>query len=369
MNGLPERRIDVQFDDNRLLPMLYGEHDRHLARIESLLGVSLISRGNTLTISGPPDAAETAQAALNGLYQRLTRGQTIDSGEVDGAVRMATADPGFAGVSAGEEPRAPGQQATITRAEIALRTRRRGPITPRSPTQAAYLQALAESELVFGLGPAGTGKTYLAVAQAVALLTTGQVDRIVLSRPAVEAGERLGFLPGDLKEKVDPYLRPLYDALHDMLPAEQVKKRLESGEIEIAPLAFMRGRTLGNAFVILDEAQNTTPMQMKMFLTRLGEGGRMVVTGDISQIDLPSGTRSGLRDALDILGGVEGVRFVRFTDADVVRHPMVARIIRAYDQADVREAARKQARRANPKSEYSEPGTIDREAGIVGEEQ
>ncbi|WP_455173072.1 PhoH family protein [Azospirillum largimobile] len=344
--------------------MLYGEHDRHLARIESLLGVSLISRGNTLTISGPPDAAETAQAALNGLYQRLTRGQTIDSGEVDGAVRMATADPGFVGVTGGEEPRAPGQQATITRAEIALRTRRRGPITPRSPTQAAYLQALAESELVFGLGPAGTGKTYLAVAQAVALLTTGQVDRIVLSRPAVEAGERLGFLPGDLKEKVDPYLRPLYDALHDMLPAEQVKKRLESGEIEIAPLAFMRGRTLGNAFVILDEAQNTTPMQMKMFLTRLGEGGRMVVTGDISQIDLPSGTRSGLRDALDILRGVEGVRFVRFTDADVVRHPMVARIIRAYDQADVREAARKQARRTG-----STPETTDREAGIVGEEE
>ena len=356
MNGLPERRIDVQFDDNRLLPMLYGEHDRHLARIESLLGVSLISRGNTLTISGPSDAAETAQAALNGLYQRLTRGQTIDGGEVDGAVRMATADAGFAGVAAGEEPRAPGQQATITRAEIALRTRRRGPITPRSPTQAAYLQALAESELVFGLGPAGTGKTYLAVAQAVALLTTGQVDRIVLSRPAVEAGERLGFLPGDLKEKVDPYLRPLYDALHDMLPAEQVKKRLESGEIEIAPLAFMRGRTLGNAFVILDEAQNTTPMQMKMFLTRLGEGGRMVVTGDISQIDLPSGTRSGLRDALDILRGVEGVRFVRFTDADVVRHPMVARIIRAYDQADAREAERKQARRISSVPEMTGNG-------------
>ncbi len=362
MNGLPERRIDVQFDDNRLLPMLYGEHDRHLARIESLLGVSLISRGNTLTISGPSDAAETAQAALNSLYGRLTRGQTIDGGEVDGAVRMATADPGFAGVSAGEEPRAPGQQATITRAEIALRTRRRGPITPRSPTQAAYLQALAESELVFGLGPAGTGKTYLAVAQAVALLTTGQVDRIVLSRPAVEAGERLGFLPGDLKEKVDPYLRPLYDALHDMLPAEQVKKRLESGEIEIAPLAFMRGRTLGNAFVILDEAQNTTPMQMKMFLTRLGEGGRMVITGDISQIDLPSGTRSGLRDALDILRGVEGVRFVRFTDADVVRHPMVARIIRAYDQADAREAKRKQARRIG-----SVPETTGNGPAIVGD--
>ncbi|CAO3399179.1 PhoH family protein [Azospirillum palustre] len=369
MNGLPERRIDVQFDDNRLLPMLYGEHDRHLARIESLLGVSLISRGNTLTISGPSEAAETARTALNGLYGRLTRGQTIDGGEVDGAVRMATAEAGFAGVSTGEEARPAAPQATITRAEIALRTRRRGPITPRTPTQAAYLQALAESELVFGLGPAGTGKTYLAVAQAVALLTTGQVDRIVLSRPAVEAGERLGFLPGDLKEKVDPYLRPLYDALHDMLPAEQVKKRLESGEIEIAPLAFMRGRTLGNAFVILDEAQNTTPMQMKMFLTRLGEGGRMVVTGDISQIDLPTGTRSGLRDALDILGGVEGVRFVRFTDADVVRHPMVARIIRAYDQADAREAERRQARRTNAAPASSAAETTGRDAGIVGEPQ
>ncbi|AWK87910.1 PhoH family protein [Azospirillum thermophilum] len=319
--------------------MLYGEHDRHLARIENQLGVSLISRGNVLTVSGPADSAEAARSALDALYERLKRNMPVGAAEVDAAVRMATAD-------GGEEAR--GQNlATITRAEIALRTRRRGPITPRSPTQAAYLQALAESELVFGLGPAGTGKTYLAVAQAVALLTSGQVDRIVLSRPAVEAGERLGFLPGDLKEKVDPYLRPLYDALHDMLPAEQVKKRLESGEIEIAPLAFMRGRTLANAFVILDEAQNTTPMQMKMFLTRLGEGGRMAVTGDISQIDLPSGTRSGLRDALDILRGVEGVRFVHFTDADVVRHPMVARIIRAYDAADARAKA--------PRSQRPEP--------------
>jgi len=331
LNGQPDRRIDVQFEDNRLLPMLYGEHDRNLARIETLLGVSLISRGNTLTVSGPPEAAEAAHAALDALYERLSRGIPVGTGEVDGAVRMATSP-------AAEEARATGG-ATITRAEITLRTRKRGPITPRSPMQAAYLQALAESELVFGLGPAGTGKTYLAVAQAVALLTTGQVDRIVLSRPAVEAGERLGFLPGDLKEKVDPYLRPLYDALHDMLPAEQVKKRLESGEIEIAPLAFMRGRTLGNAFVILDEAQNTTPMQMKMFLTRLGEGGRMAVTGDISQIDLPSGTKSGLRDAMDVLKGVEGVRFVQFSDADVVRHPMVARIVRAYDRADAQKAA------------------------------
>ncbi len=353
MNGQPDRRIDVQFDDNRLLPMLYGEHDRHLARIENLLGVSLISRGNTLTVSGPPDAAEAAKSVLDALYERLSRGMAVGTGEVDGAVRMATA-PGaaMAAVPGIDEARGTNPAVVARTAEITLRTRRRGPITPRSPMQAAYLQALAESELVFGLGPAGTGKTYLAVAQAVAMLTTGQVDRIVLSRPAVEAGERLGFLPGDLKEKVDPYLRPLYDALHDMLPAEQVKKRLESGEIEIAPLAFMRGRTLGNAFVILDEAQNTTPMQMKMFLTRLGEGGRMAVTGDITQIDLPAGAKSGLRDALDILQGVDGVRFVHFTDADVVRHPMVARIIRAYDRAETQRAA------PRPATALSDPGRV-----------
>ncbi|WP_051140021.1 PhoH family protein [Azospirillum brasilense] len=319
MNGLPDQRpdqrIDLNFDDNRLLPMLYGEHDRHLARIENQLGVSLISRGNTLTIAGPAESSEAARSAIDALYERLKRGMTVGTGEVDAAVRMAT---GVGGAVRDQN------LATLSRGEVAVRTRRKGAITPRSPMQAAYLQALAESEMVFGLGPAGTGKTYLAVAQAVALLTTGQVDRIILSRPAVEAGERLGFLPGDLKEKVDPY----------MLPAEQVKKRLESGEIEIAPLAFMRGRTLANAFVILDEAQNTTPMQMKMFLTRLGEGGRMAVTGDISQTDLPAGTKSGLREALDILEGVEGIRFVHFSAADVVRHPLVARIIRAYDRAE-----------------------------------
>jgi len=330
LNGPSEQRIDLQFDDNRLLPMLYGQHDQHLARIETQLGVSLISRGNVLTIAGPEDSAESARSALTALYERLRRGLPVGIGEVDAAVRMATSviDP------AGRDQ----ALATIAKPDFQVRTRRKGAISPRSPTQAVYLQALAESEMVFGLGPAGTGKTYLAVAQAVALLTSGQVDRIVLSRPAVEAGERLGFLPGDLKEKVDPYLRPLYDALHDMLPAEQVKKRLDSGEIEIAPLAFMRGRTLANAFVILDEAQNTTPMQMKMFLTRLGEGGRMVVTGDVTQIDLPAGTRSGLKDALEILKEVEGVRFVHFTDRDVVRHPLVSRIVRAYDRHDAAKA-------------------------------
>jgi phosphate starvation-inducible PhoH-like protein len=200
--------------------------------------------------------------------------------------------------------------------------------------QARYMRMLHEKELVFGLGPAGTGKTYLAVAVAVAMLTKGAVDRIVLSRPAVEAGERLGFLPGDLREKVDPYLRPLYDALYDMLPAEQVVKRLSSGDIEIAPLAFMRGRTLAHSFVILDEAQNTSAMQMKMFLTRLGENSRMVVTGDLSQIDLPSGTKSGLKDALEAIGDVPDIGVTQFTEVDVVRHHLVAKIVHAYDKRD-----------------------------------
>jgi phosphate starvation-inducible PhoH-like protein len=221
----------------------------------------------------------------------------------------------------------------LPQADGAIVTRRKR-IGPRSPTQAEYIAALGESEMVFGVGPAGTGKTYLAVAQAVSLLIAGRVDRIVLSRPAVEAGERLGFLPGDLKEKVDPYLRPLYDALYDLLPAEQVAKHIETGTIEIAPLAFMRGRTLAHSFVILDEAQNTTVMQMRMALTRMGEASRMVITGDTSQIDLKPGDKSGLVDALEILDGTEGIRVVRFTDRDVVRHPLVARIVRAYEAAD-----------------------------------
>ncbi|HEV7370146.1 PhoH family protein [Arenibaculum sp.] len=325
MTGVPDRRIDLQFDDNRLLALLYGEHDSHLARIETQLGVSLISRGNRLTIAGPPESAESARSAIEALWERLKQNMTVGPGEVDAALRMATTPVGV-----GDRDTV---MAAITRPDFNVKTRRRS-ISPRSATQATYLKALQDSELVFGLGPAGTGKTYLAVAQAVSMLTSGQVDRIILSRPAVEAGERLGFLPGDLREKVDPYLRPLYDALYDMMPAEQVAKRLASGEIEVAPLAFMRGRTLANAYVILDEAQNTTPMQMKMFLTRLGENGRMAITGDITQIDLPSGTRSGLKEAMGILQGVEGVSFVQFTEADVVRHPLVGRIVRAYDEHD-----------------------------------
>jgi phosphate starvation-inducible PhoH-like protein len=248
---------------------------------------------------------------------------------VDAAIRMSELD----------DPRLP-------LSDLPAIHTRRGAVGPRSPGQAAYMDALSRHEMVFGVGPAGTGKTYLAVAQAVAMLQGGKVDRIVLSRPAVEAGERLGFLPGDLKEKVDPYLRPLYDALHDMMPGEQVVRRMGTGEIEVAPLAFMRGRTLAHAFVILDEAQNTTPVQMKMFLTRMGEGTRMVITGDLSQIDLPSGTRSGLRDALDTLEGVPGIHVCRFDKRDVVRHPLVARIVDAYDQREAAEKETREARRS-----------------------
>jgi phosphate starvation-inducible PhoH-like protein len=309
-------RQQMQFDDNSLLPQLYGERDRHLDRIERELGVSLVSRGNRLAIAGPQESADVARSAIASLYQRLKRGLEVDNAAVDAALKRASLQAHEQWGEAEE-----------------IRTRKRR-ISPRSANQAAYLRALRAQELVFGLGPAGTGKTYLAVAMAVDMLMSGTVERIILSRPAVEAGERLGFLPGDLREKVDPYLRPLYDALHDMLPGEQVMKRLSSGEIEIAPLAFMRGRTLANAFVILDEAQNTTPVQMKMFLTRLGEHSRMAVTGDLSQIDLPPRTRSGLADALETLQGEEGIATVNFTDVDVVRHHLVSRIVRAYDRHD-----------------------------------
>jgi phosphate starvation-inducible protein PhoH and related proteins len=326
-----EPRIHMQFADNKILQELYGERDRNLERIERQLGVSVVSRGNRLAISGPEPRVEMARAALQALYDRLERGLGIDAAQIDAAVRLA-------------ETRAQKTGALWEEGEE-IRTRKRR-IAPRGPVQAQYVKALRAHDLVFGLGPAGTGKTYLAVAMAVDMLMSGAVERIVLSRPAVEAGERLGFLPGDLREKVDPYLRPLYDALYDMLPGEQVMRRIESGEIEIAPLAFMRGRTLSNAYVILDEAQNTTPVQMKMFLTRLGEGARMAVTGDLSQIDLPRGTRSGLQDALDTIGEVEGVAIVRFTEADVVRHGLVSRIIAAYDRRERKNQLRRRKEEA-----------------------
>ncbi len=309
------RTVTLQFQDNTLLPLLLGDHDRHLVRIEQGMGVRVSCRGNRVAITGEPARVEATQLALAGLWRRLEKGDGVSMSDVDAAIRMTEAD----------DPRLPLSDLP------AIRTRR-GAVGPRSPGQAAYMDMLTRHEMTFGVGPAGTGKTYLAVAQAVAMLLAGRVDRIVLSRPAVEAGERLGFLPGDLKEKVDPYLRPLYDALNDMMPGDQVVRRIGTGEIEVAPLAFMRGRTLAHAFVILDEAQNTTPMQMKMFLTRMGEGTRMVITGDLSQVDLPPGTRSGLRDALDTVEGVPGIGVCRFDKRDVVRHPLVARIVDAYDQ-------------------------------------
>ncbi|HEX5455551.1 MAG TPA: PhoH family protein [Stellaceae bacterium] len=313
-------RSQLEFDDNLLLPALYGERDQHLDRIERQLGVSLVPRGNRLSIAGPASATEIARRAISQLYERLRQGQEIDAAAVEAALRLAQAE-------------SEDKSFSLWRDDAGFRTRKRR-VAPRSAAQAAYVKAMREHELVFGLGPAGTGKTYLAVAAAIDLLMTGRVERIILSRPAVEAGERLGFLPGDLREKVDPYLRPIFDALNDMLPADQLQKRLGTGEIEVAPLAFMRGRTLAHAFVILDEAQNTTPVQMKMFLTRLGEGSRMVVTGDPTQVDLPAGARSGLADALEALRAVEEVGIVRFTEKDVVRHKLVARIVGAYEARD-----------------------------------
>lgn len=315
----PYPPLHLSYDDNRLLALLFGQHDVHLARIEQRLGVLIRARGSDVAVSGPPDSVAAARVVMDTLWERLTHDMPVGPAEVDAALRLA--------LGAAEER---GREAALTQLSGKGQQRGTRSVSPRSATQATYLSAIGSHSLTFGVGPAGTGKTWLAVAAAVEALKNGSVDRIVLTRPAVEAGERLGFLPGDLREKIDPYLRPIYDALYDLLPAEQVVKKLAAGAIEIAPLAFMRGRTLAHCFVILDEAQNTTPMQMKMALTRLGDGSRMVVTGDTSQIDLPGSTGSGLIDALSILDGVEDVAIVRFNDADVVRHPLVARIVRAY---------------------------------------
>ncbi len=317
--------LALEFDDNRLLPALYGDFDRHLARIEQLLGITVASRGNSIIVTGDPSAAKIARVALQSLYVRLADGFDVALAEIDAAVRLAR--------SAAEEESS--GVAELDSGKLVIRTPKRH-ISPRSAGQQRYMRTLMDSELAFGLGPAGTGKTYLAVGMAVSMLTSGRVDRIILSRPAVEAGERLGFLPGDMRDKIDPYLRPLYDALYDMLPAEQVDRRLETGEIEVAPLAFMRGRTLANAYVILDEAQNATPVQMKMFLTRLGENARMVVTGDLSQIDLPRGVTSGLRHAVRTLEGVQGVATTQLSAGDVVRHELVSRIVNAYEAVEAR---------------------------------
>jgi phosphate starvation-inducible PhoH-like protein len=321
-------RLEMSFDKPNMINAIFGEFDRNLVTIENRLGVYISARGNKVQIEGEASAAARARDVLQDVYSHVMRGENVDT-EVVQAIIAMTAEPTLDGIVRRDMSEAP---------TIMIRTRKKT-LVPRSAMQIPYMEALARDEIIFALGPAGTGKTYLAVAQAVAMLITGAVQRLILSRPAVEAGERLGFLPGDMKEKVDPYLRPIYDALYDCLPAEQVERRIASGEIEIAPLAFMRGRTLADSFIILDEAQNTTAAQMKMFLTRFGMNSRMVICGDPRQVDIPGGDRmSGLNDAVRRLEGVDGIATIHFTSGDVVRHPLVGRIVDAYEGPDAAKA-------------------------------
>ena len=317
--------ITLAFDDNSKASLVFGHYDQNLAHIERRMGVALNALGNRVVIKGPTDVATRARLVLESLYERVRLEGAVTLGDVDGAIQESALQGTLF-------PQADVRAAGPARFEQ-IATRKRGPVRARNAAQDLYLKALRANELVFADGPAGTGKTWLAVGFAVSLLEAGQAERLILSRPAVEAGERLGFLPGDMKDKVDPYLRPIYDALYDFMEARHVERALQTGMIEIAPLAFMRGRTLTNSVVLLDEAQNTTSMQMKMFLTRLGENSRMIVNGDPSQIDLPPGQRSGLIEAVRILEGVEGVARVQFRDVDVVRHDLVRRIVTAYESA------------------------------------
>ncbi|HXE02120.1 MAG TPA: PhoH family protein [Hyphomicrobium sp.] len=310
---LETARVVVPFEDNRLLTQLLGEFDSNLALLEDRLGIDAHAHGNVVILTGPASPCAIAREVLEKLYMRAAKGEAVGAGDFDGLIRHARSEGAISD----------GQAQVVTRRRV---------VKARTPMQSTYIRAIEKHDLVFGLGPAGTGKTYIAVAFAAQCLERGSVERIILSRPAVEAGERLGFLPGDMREKVDPYLRPLYDALYDVLPPEKVERDIETGVIEIAPLAFMRGRTLANSFVILDEAQNTTSMQMKMFLTRIGEGSKMVVTGDPSQIDLLPGMRSGLEEAVELLSEVDDISAVRFGAGDIVRRDLVAKIVDAYEK-------------------------------------
>ncbi|MEZ5813390.1 MAG: PhoH family protein [Alphaproteobacteria bacterium] len=310
----------IEFRKNDLLPLLFGEHNAHLNYLEEKLGIRIADRGNQLTLSGDGASVKTAEDILNTLWAKIEKKHEVGTAEIDAELRFRQ-NKDYGGESRNE----------MQHSGLAIKTKKKT-ITPRSPNQDVYMRAILGNEMVFGLGPAGTGKTYLAVAVGVSMFLEGKVERLIFARPAVEAGERLGFLPGDMKDKVDPYLRPIYDALHDMMPYDFMVKKIETGEIEIAPLAFMRGRTLSNAFVILDEAQNTTKTQMKMILTRLGESSRMVINGDLSQTDLPVGVKSGLRDASEILESVEEIKFIHFKKDDVIRHKLVGKIVNAYDQ-------------------------------------
>lgn len=313
----PTVSATVEFPDNRRLTALFGPHNVYLAQMEATLGVTLASRGNRVVVDGPEACVQRAEAILQHAYERLE--QNLPWEESDVQALLNTAETGVIPVH------------TMN----VIKTRLR-PIYPKTPAQQAYMTALTNHELVLGVGPAGTGKTYLATAMGVSLLLSGQVRRLILTRPAVEAGEKLGFLPGDMREKIDPYLRPLFDALREMMSNDAIERALACQDIEIAPLAFMRGRTLSHAYIILDEAQNTTSAQMKMVLTRLGTGSRMVVNGDLSQVDLPRGVPSGLEEAVQRLQKIPAVATVRFNDKDVIRHPLVAEIIRAYEHNDDR---------------------------------
>ncbi len=318
----PDTEVTLAFDNNKYAALVFGLYDQNLAKIERRLRVASFANGNHVTLKGKPEACDHARRVLEALYERIARGQHVAPGDVDGAIEETAR-----------------QRSLFPNAEPArgafeqVITRRRGLVRARNAAQDQYLRALKRYELVFGVGPAGTGKTWLAVAHAVQLMEQGAVERLILSRPAVEAGERLGFLPGDMRDKVDPYLRPIYDALHDLMDSRIVERGMQTGVIEVAPLAFMRGRTLTRACVLLDEAQNATSMQMKMFLTRLGEGSRMIVTGDPSQTDLPPGQTSGLSEAVALLSELDTVGRVTFSEADVVRHDLVRQIVGAYDRA------------------------------------
>lgn len=329
--SLPTKETVLTFDDNRSLSLVCGNFDQNIARLERRLGVAIHSNGNQISIKGPAESVNLTSGVLQGLYKRAKSGEHFALEDIDGVV---------------EEHSSQGRLFADTAADFSfeqISTRKRGQTRARNSAQSAYLSALKKFELVFAEGPAGTGKTWLAVGHAVSLLEQGLIDKVIISRPAVEAGERLGFLPGDMREKVDPYLRPIYDALYDFMDARYVERGLQTGMIEVAPLAFMRGRTLTRACVLLDEAQNTTAVQMKMFLTRLGEGSRMIINGDSSQVDLPPGQKSGLADAIRLTSAIEGIGYVAFSESDVVRHELVRKIVRAYEESDLGKLERSRA--------------------------
>ena len=320
---MKKRASSISFGDNSLLPQLFGEHDKHLLKIEEKLDITISARGNTISIAGGGDNVDFAEKILESLYKKLEKGMEITMHDVEAAVRMIAPDM--------QESMPSKQSDALFDEQVVIQTLKKL-ITPYSNHQKKYIKELFKKDLTFAVGPAGTGKTYLAVAVAVSMFLDHRFERIVLVRPAVEAGEKIGFLPGDMKDKVDPYMRPLYDSLYDMLPGEKVQKHIENRIIEIAPLAFMRGRTLRNAFIILDEAQNATPTQMKMFLTRMGEGSKMAITGDLTQIDLPGNVQSGLEDAVEKLAGIDEISFITFDKADIVRHSLVSKIVHAYEE-------------------------------------